>query len=34
VLLFVVLDLPGLAHGEAHVPHNVSPPGKDSLVPI
>jgi len=34
VLLFVVLVLPGLAHGEAHVPHNVSPPGKGSLVPI
>ena len=33
VLLFVVLVLPGLAHGEAQVPHNVSPPGKDSLVP-
>ena len=34
MLLFVVLLLPGLSHGEAHVPHNVSPPGKLSLVPL
>ena len=35
VLLFVVLVLPELAHDdEAHVPHNVSPPGKGALVPI
>jgi len=34
VLLFVVLVLPGLSHDGAHVPHNVSPPGKVSSVPL